>query len=387
MEEHEKIITRRERNQRIRKKKREERIQRLEKWNSEANILATIVVCLIALAALTGCIYLLLENQRLRQSGVRVIEQPREPEEFAEPEEGVYLTDEEYDALLAARRESDNAVKEMFAELKTRLAAGEDLSAILRAMLTDDIVVVAESKYYFFPIVEALAKHGYDPDRFLQDDDGLLSYLDEEGNVISQKGVDVSRYQNKIDWEKVAADGVEFAFIRVGYRGSTEGTLVTDQYFEDNIKGALEHGIAVGVYFFTQAVTELEAVEEAEFLLEHIEGYEIRYPVVIDIEAIETPEPRTQEMTKDEWTDVTIAFCERIKQAGYTPMIYGNLRSFFLMLDLDRLEEYEKWFAYWRTPIYFPYRHSIWQYTAAGRVDGIDGDVDLNIGLVRYDLP
>jgi GH25 family lysozyme M1 (1,4-beta-N-acetylmuramidase) len=119
-------------------------------------------------------------------------------------------------------------------------------------------------------------------------------------------------------------------------------------------------------------------------LLEHLAGYELTYPVVIDVEAISTTNPRTQDMTREEWTNVTIAFCERIKEAGHTPMIYGNLRSFFLMLDMSRLEAYEKWFAYFRTPIYFPYAHSIWQYTEKGKVDGIDTDVDLNVGFKRF---
>lgn len=206
--------------------------------------------------------------------------------------------------------------------------------------------------------------------------------MDEE--VVSKKGIDVSRYQEKIDWEKVAGDGVDYAFIRLGIRGATEGKLILDERYEDNMEGALENGIRTGVYFFTQALNKEEAVEEAEFVLENLKGYDISYPIVLDVEEVTTKNPRTKDMEKQDWTDVCIAFCERIKEAGYTPMIYGNLKTFLLMLDMEQLEAYEKWFAYYQTPLYFPYEFSIWQYTSTGKVAGIGTDVDLNISMKDY---
>ena len=127
-----------------------------------------------------------------------------------------------------------------------------------------------------------------------------------------------------------------------------------------------------------------EAVEEAEFVLENLKGYDISYPIVLDVEEVTTKNPRTKDMEKQDWTDVCIAFCERIKEAGYTPMIYGNLKTFLLMLDMEQLEAYEKWFAYYQTPLYFPYEFSIWQYTSTGKVAGIGTDVDLNISMKDY---
>ena len=102
---------------------------------------------------------------------------------------------------------------------------------------------------------------------------------------------------------------------------------------------------------------------------------------VLDVEEITTKNPRTKDMTKQDWTDVCIAFCDTIKEAGYTPMIYGNLKTFMLMVDLEQLEDYEKWFAYYNTPLYFPYDFSVWQYTSTGSVNGIKGDVDINISM------
>ncbi|MDR2545929.1 MAG: glycoside hydrolase family 25 protein [Lachnospiraceae bacterium] len=380
MEANERNETRAQKRRRIREEIKSSRVARL----GDGNPLVTVVVCVIALLALTGCIVLIMELRHWQQNAeVTTMEaedhvphgggDERTPSELDEPviDTVVFPLDDGEDYSAAAA----------LVELKERLMAGEDLSAILRAVYVNDVVVGADGRFHFFPIDENLAMHEYDTERFVLDDRGILSYQDEDGNVLSRKGIDVSRYQLDIDWEKVAADGVEFAIIRLGFRGSSEGGLFIDPYYEANIEGALANGIDVGVYFFTQALNVEEAIEEAEFVLLHIGEYDLAYPVVIDIEMIETANPRTRNMTQDEWTEVAIAFCEHIIAAGYTPMIYGNLRSFMLMLDISRLEAYERWFAFFRTPIYFPYQHSIWQYTDRGQVDGIEGPVDLNIGF------
>ena len=110
-------------------------------------------------------------------------------------------------------------------------------------------------------------------------------------------------------------------------------------------------------------------------------GYDVTYPIVLDVEEVTTKNPRTENLTKQERTEACIAFCERIKEAGYTPMIYGNLKTFLLMLDMEQVEEYEKWFAFYQTPLYFPYEFSVWQYTSTGSVNGIKGDVDMNVSM------
>ncbi len=360
--------------------------KRKNKSKNNALIL-NIILCVIALGALTGCMILLLQNHRLKQQEMEVMAEVPEMEEeqptlVLEPElmEKTFTEEEVQEIAEAlAQQAAGEASGEVLGKIKQQLVDGEDFSAILRDLYTDELVVIAEGNYYFIPISETLKKHSYETEQFILDDKEILTYQDESGNTLSQKGIDVSRYQNDIDWSKVAGDGVDFAFIRLGIRGSSEGTLVLDTTYEQNMKGAAANGIDTGVYFFTQALDEKEAVEEAEFVLENLQDYDITYPVVLDVEAIETKNPRTKDMTREEWTKVTIAFCERIKEAGYTPMIYGNLRTFLLMLDMEQLEQYEKWFAFFRTPLYFPYEHSVWQYTSKGKVDGIKGDVDLNI--------
>jgi GH25 family lysozyme M1 (1,4-beta-N-acetylmuramidase) len=139
-----------------------------------------------------------------------------------------------------------------------------------------------------------------------------------------------------------------------------------------------------GVYFFTQAVTVDEALEEAAYVIENIADYDVPYPVVFDVEMIDGANGRANSLTKEERTDITIAFCEAVKQAGYTPMVYGNVKCFTKLLDMTRLEDYEKWYAFYDNYMYMPYNVSCWQYTEKGTVDGISGKVDMNISYKTW---
>ena len=205
-----------------------------------------------------------------------------------------------------------------------------------------------------------------------------------DGETVSIKGIDVSTYQGDIDWEKVAASGVKLVFIRLGYRGYESGLLVKDDRFEDNIRGALQNGIAVGVYFVTQAISVEEAVEEAQFVMENIRPYNVTWPIVLDIEDAASATARTAELSQQARTDHAIAFCETVKESGYTPMLYCNIRWFIEKLDITRITDYDKWFAqYFRKP-FFPYAFQVWQYSSTGRIDGIEGNVDYNISFVDY---
>lgn len=291
--------------------------------------------------------------------------------------EAIY-TEDELNQLIMEKEEA--AVEDVLAYIRESLQGGKSTVAVLRELYPNQTVLVADNRYHFFEMNEKLAKNPYANENFKVDENGVVEYND--GMTISKKGIDVSKFQGKINWSKVNADGVEYAFIRMGYRGyGSSGKLVMDETFEDNIKGATSNGVDVGVYFFSQAVTEEEAIEEANYILSAIEGYDVTYPIVIDIEEVTDLDARTAKLTKEEWTRNCIAFCETVKAAGYTPMIYGNLKTFFIMLDMEQLEKYDKWFAYYDTPVYFPYEFKIWQYTDKGSVDGISSDVDLNVGF------
>ena len=192
-------------------------------------------------------------------------------------------------------------------------------------------------------------------------------------------GIDVSYYQGDIDWEKVKESGIEFAIIRLGYRGyGEEGKLVEDKLFTQNIKGALDAGLKVGVYIFSQAITVEEAVEEAEFVLKRIEKYDITMPVVYDWEYV-SEEARTAKMDRRTLTDCYKAFCEKITEAGYTPMAYFNSYQSRNLMYLTELEEYPFWLALYSDRMTYPYRFEMWQYTDSGKVPGIEGNVDINL--------
>lgn len=196
----------------------------------------------------------------------------------------------------------------------------------------------------------------------------------------SQLGIDVSAHQQEIDWGQVARAGIRFAMIRVGYRGYESGDLVRDQYAQRNYEGAKAAGLEVGVYFFSQAVTEGEALEEAQFLLDAIQGWELALPVVYDWEYI-SREARTGNADKRMVTDCSIAFCEAVESAGYAPMIYFNRHQAQDFLYLEELTAYPFWLALYSDRMTYPYRVQMWQYTQTGYVPGIVGAVDINLWL------
>ena len=224
----------------------------------------------------------------------------------------------------------------------------------------------------------------YDYSKIVTDEKGFKYYDMNSETKKSWRGIDVSAYQEDIDWEAVANSGVDFAFIRLCYRGYTEGSLVRDVYFDRNVQGAIENGIGVGVYFVTQAITVEEAKEEARYVLENIKYYDVTWPLVYDIEGHSSTEARANKISLEKNTEQIVAFCETIKEAGYTPMVYSNTKWFVSKIDMSQIKDYDIWYAYYKDSVYFPYNFQIWQHSCTGRVNGISGDVDLNISFVNY---
>ncbi len=241
--------------------------------------------------------------------------------------------------------------------------------------------------YAWVPILADVEQHNYRKSGFNVDERSRMSYTDENGQESSYFGIDVSSYQGGIDWQLVREDGVEFAFIRAGFRGYGEdGRLCADENFNANYDGAHSAGIDTGVYFFSQAVSPEEAVEEAEFLLDILDGRPLEYPIVFDWETVfvadgEEP-PRTEDVMPQALTLSAIAFCETIEDAGYKSMIYTNKKQAVLKYDLRQLKKYPIWFAYYDTELNYCYKFDVWQYGTA-LVDGIDGEVNVNIAMIN----
>lgn len=169
--------------------------------------------------------------------------------------------------------------------------------------------------------------------------------------------------------------------LRLGHRGYTEGGLFRDQTFEQNLRGALDAGLEVGVYFFSQAVTPQEAEEEADYVLEALGGQALTFPVAFDWESIPGDEARTDGLDGETVTRCAAAFCKRIEDAGYRPAVYFNQTQGYLRYDLRRLTDYALWLAEYDAAPDFYYHFDLWQYTDTGRVDGIRGDVDLDLAF------
>ena len=197
-------------------------------------------------------------------------------------------------------------------------------------------------------------------------------------NLPSSAGVDVSAYQGDIDWKAVKNSGIEFAIIRLGYRGYESGKLVEDTYAKKNLEGAREAGLKVGAYFFSQALTVKEVDEEIKFMLGILGETYLDMPIVLDWE-IPASSARTANMDARTLTDLQLHFCGQMKEKGYQPMVYFNWHQSEHLYYLSELEDYPFWLALYQDRMTYPWKVEMWQWTCTGKVPGISGDVDINV--------
>ncbi len=295
-----------------------------------------------------------------------------------EIQEDTTYSSDEVELLMDQAEEAGRA--SILESIKESLENGNTIISILKSLYPEYIVVAANSKYNFVPIDNTLAQNDFNIDNLVVDDNGRYSYV-VDGEVTSRFGIDVSSHQGDIDWAAVAADGVDFVFIRAVYRGYGTGKLVIDEKFIQNIEGAQAAGIDVGVYVFSQAINQAEVLEEASTVMTLLDGYTLQLPIVFDVEKVSDSEARTNALTVEDRTALTISFLEAVKNAGYDTMIYHNTEMGAMLLDFTQLTEYDKWFAGYNKEFYWPYEYNIWQYSESGTVNGINGDVDLDLWL------
>ena len=195
-------------------------------------------------------------------------------------------------------------------------------------------------------------------------------------------GIDVSKWNGNIDWKAVKKSGVSYVIIRCGYRGSSQGALIKDSKFETNIKGAIDAGLKVGVYFFSQAIDKNEAVEEASMVLECIKNYKISYPIFLDVEP---SGGRADGISAATRTEICKTFCETIQSYGYTAGIYANKTWFTEKINTSELSgKYKIWLAQYAAEPTYTGRYDMWQYKSTGKISGISGDVDMNLSYLGY---
>lgn len=211
----------------------------------------------------------------------------------------------------------------------------------------------------------------------------LLHYYS-DGKQISYLGVDLSKYQKQVDFAAIQKEGIDFCMIRVGARGYETGTIQEDEKYQEFMKGAKEVDMPVGLYFFSQAVNEAEAIEEADFVISRIGDYKISYPIAFDMEFIENDTSRVETLTKNEKTKIALAFLNRIETAGFTGMLYGNKEWLLTRIDLSKFDKFDIWLTEDDDIPDYPYVYSMWQYTRQGEVYGIEGYVDLNVSFIDY---
>lgn len=214
----------------------------------------------------------------------------------------------------------------------------------------------------------------------LQTDSNVKRYVTEDG-FSSKVGIDVSEHQGYIDWKR-ASKAIDFAMIRLGYRGyGTSGGLVEDAFYSNNMNGAIEHGVKVGVYFYSQATSYEEGVEEANFVLNRLGDYKLSYPIVLDREDPMVEDARTNDMTKEQHTQAALGFLETIKNAGYPVMMYTYRTYYSLYVDIEAMYQFPIWYAQYADEPDWPYEFHIWQYTESGEIPGVQGPVDLNLQM------
>ncbi len=288
----------------------------------------------------------------------------------------------------------------------------KDTTKALKDKSGNQIYVLADGKY-----VEAKVADYYKYDTFYkkenvaqytytgwQNIDGKTYYFDKNGNKVTGEqviqgakysfnsdgslnngsgilGIDVSTWNGNIDWNKVKNSGVSYVIIRTGFRGSTQGALVEDNKFRQNIQGATNAGLKVGVYFFSQAINEVEAVEEASMVLSQVKGYKLTYPVFIDVEP---SGGRADSLSSDARTKVINAFCQTIQNGGYRAGIYANKTWLNQKMNISALSGYKIWLAQYNSTVTYGGRYDMWQYSSKGSVSGISGKVDMNLSYLSY---
>lgn len=217
----------------------------------------------------------------------------------------------------------------------------------------------------------------------LKSQNSIMSYY-EDGKIVSKCGADISANQGDVDFAKLKKAGCDFVMIKVGARGYSSGNIVFDENYKDNLNAAKKAGLDIGVYFCSQALTKAEAREEADELLDAIADYNVKYPVAFVMENVDGDMARIESLDMAGRTTAAKSFLDRVKDAGYTAMLYGDKEWLLTMLDMDRLSNYDVWYAQNGKKPDYPYAFGMWQYDSAASINGISGKVALTMSFKDY---
>jgi lysozyme len=281
-------------------------------------------------------------------------------------------------ARMTGEREEQNAIQ---TQIQSSLESGNSVTTMLRDLFSDDLVVVSDGRYYFYPVISSVEKNGFGDGDFAFADDGTMTYQGSNDQIVTRQGIDVSSANGTIDWDAVAESGIEFAMICAGGRNDS-GDLYVDSKFAENMDGALAAGVEVGVYWSLGAKNGAEASEEEDYLLTLLSPYreKITYPVAALIRSV-SADSRIYSLTRAEWSSNLDTFCSGVDAGGYDAMIYGSLAGFVMKTDLTAIDGYDRWIQEFSDDLYFPYSFRLWQYESEGSVAGIDTAVHLDLAV------
>ena len=321
-------------------------------------------MCMITAASLAMTVILFVRLERLRSE---------------KQVEGSIYTDSQIEKIRYGAAQAER--NRLLLEIQSSFESGNSTISMLRNLFPGDLVVMWEGRYYFYPVDRNLQMNPFSETDFAQGEKGGMEYIGEDAGVSVNRGVDVSALNGEINWAKVAEEQIAFAMIRAAVRNA-DGELVQDERFQENMSGAKSVGLRIGCYVDLDADSEKAAEEIADFVLSNLSmsQQEMGAPVAVRVQ-IPDHTSSLNGQTREEWTQGVRAFCAKIKKAGYEPVIYANTAAFHMLLNMAELEEYDKWIADYGDYLYFPYKFKCWQYSLKGTVNGIEGDVALDLSV------
>ena len=321
-------------------------------------------MCMITAASLAMTVILFVRLERLRSE---------------KQVEGSIYTDSQIEKIRYGAAQAER--NRLLLEIQSSFESGNSTISMLRNLFPGDLVVMWEGRYYFYPVDRNLQTNPFSETDFAQGEKGGMEYIGEDAGVSVNRGVDVSALNGEINWAKVAEEQIAFAMIRAAVRNA-DGELVQDERFQENMSGAKSVGLRIGCYVDLDADSEKAAEEIADFVLSNLSmsQQEMGAPVAVRVQ-IPDHTSSLNGQTREEWTQGVRAFCAKIKKAGYEPVIYANTAAFHMLLNMAELEEYDKWIADYGDYLYFPYKFKCWQYSLKGTVNGIEGDVALDLSV------
>ena len=378
---------------------------RLPGEDDQRSMGSSVIYMVIGVSAFVLILLLsVMKNNKKTESRNEYVQNPVQQEEAAQPEEaeperklraedlsfwGMYPVDENENTneTQVSQKEEQKDTSDSNKEQDSQKEESEQKEVVQEDPSTDGkhtLIKNSDGTEEWVLISPYLTKNTYDFTN-MTETANLRKYTD-NGKKISYVGVDISKHNGTVNFRSMKAAGIDFVMIRVGARGYGTGQLSLDDNFVENIEDAIDAGLDIGVYFYSQAVTLEEATQEANFVVQNLAPYKehINYPVAFDMESVPNDKARIDGLSREDKTSISAAFLSGMQAAGYIPMLYGNKEWLIKNIDLAQLQNYDVWLSEDEDIPDYPYQYTMWQYTTTGVLNGITGDANLNICFVSY---